>query len=75
MDVDNDVDVSLLQPFASLGTTDKDVLIAEFQKLLENQINSTECRFYLDMANWYAVILLLLLSLPAVAVKILLHKT
>jgi len=52
MDVDNDVDGSLLQQLASLGTTDKEVLIAEFQKLLGNQLNPAGCAFFLDMNNW-----------------------
>lgn len=52
MDVDSDVDGNLLQQLASLGTTDKEVLIAEFQKLLGNQLNPAGCAFFLDMNNW-----------------------
>ncbi|XP_014671654.1 PREDICTED: uncharacterized protein C6orf106 homolog [Priapulus caudatus] len=52
MDVDGDVDQQLLQQFSSLGTTDKDVLIAEFQKLLGHQLNPAGCAFFLDMNNW-----------------------
>ncbi|XP_045176340.1 protein ILRUN-like [Mercenaria mercenaria] len=52
MDVDNDLDGQLLQQFSSLGTTDKEVLIAEFQKLLGNQLNPAGCAFFLDMNNW-----------------------
>jgi hypothetical protein len=29
------------------------VLIAEFQKLLGNQLNPTGCEFFLDMNNWW----------------------
>ncbi|WAR02736.1 ILRUN-like protein [Mya arenaria] len=39
MDVDNDLEGNLLQQFSSMGTTDKEVLIAEFQNLLGNQLN------------------------------------
>ncbi|CAH1787767.1 unnamed protein product [Owenia fusiformis] len=52
MDVDSDFDSNLLQQFSSMGTQDKDVLIAEFQKLLGNQLNPAGCAFFLDMNNW-----------------------
>lgn len=52
MDVDNDIDSTLLQQFSCLGTTDRDVLINQFQKLLGNQLNATDCAFFLDMNNW-----------------------
>ena len=54
MDVDsNDIDGNLLQQFSSLGTTDRDVLVLEFQKLVGNDPNPSLCAFYLDMNNWY----------------------
>lgn len=52
MDADSELEGQLLQQFSSLGTTDKDVLIAEFQKLLGNQLNPAGCAFFLDMNNW-----------------------
>ena len=52
METDNELEGQLLQQFSSLGTTDKDVLIAEFQKLLGNQLNPAGCAFFLDMNNW-----------------------
>lgn len=53
MDVDNELEGKLLQQFSSMGTTDKEVLISEFQKLLEpNQLNPAGCAFFLDMNNW-----------------------
>lgn len=52
METDNELEGQLLQQFSSLGTTDKDVLISEFQKLLGNQLNPGECAFFLDMNNW-----------------------
>lgn len=52
MDVDNEIDAQLLQQFSSMGTTDKDVLISEFQKLLGHQLNPAGCAFFLDMNNW-----------------------
>jgi len=52
MDVDMDIDQELMQKFSCMGTTDKDVLISEFQKLLGFQLNPAGCAFFLDMANW-----------------------
>lgn len=53
MDVDNELDGSLLRQFSSLGTTDKEVLISEFQKLIgPNQLSPEGCGFFLDMNNW-----------------------
>lgn len=55
MDVDNDIDGKLLQQFSSMGTTDREVLISDFQKLLgPNQLTPAGCAFFLDMNNWYA---------------------
>ncbi len=52
MDVDNDIDSQLLQQFSSLGTTDKEVLIAELQRVLGDQMSAAGCAFFLDMNNW-----------------------
>ena len=52
MDVDNDLDQQLVLQFSSMGTTDKEVLITEFQKLSGNQLNPEGCAFFLDMNNW-----------------------
>ncbi|KAK7098971.1 protein ILRUN-like [Littorina saxatilis] len=52
MDVDSDLDGKLLQQFSAMGTTDREVLIAEFQKFLGNSINPDSCAFFLDMNNW-----------------------
>ncbi|EDL96899.1 rCG60710, isoform CRA_a [Rattus norvegicus] len=41
-----------MQKFSCLGTTDKDVLISEFQRLLGFQLNPAGCAFFLDMTNW-----------------------
>ena len=60
MDADNELEGQLLQQFSSLGTTDKDVLIAEFQKLLGNQLNPAGCAFFLDMNNWYERVIVVL---------------
>lgn len=49
----SDFEAVLLQQFSCLGTTDKDVLIAEFQRLLgPNQLSPEGCAFFLDMNNW-----------------------
>lgn len=52
MEVDSEIDSQLLQQFSSLATNDKEVLIAEFQRLLGDQLNAAGCAFYLDMNNW-----------------------
>ena len=55
MDVDNienDFDGKFFDQFRSMGTTDRDVLIEEFQAVLGNQINRDSCAFFLDMNNW-----------------------
>lgn len=52
VDVDADVDAELTQRFCCLGTTDRDVLVAEFQRLLGFQLDPAGCAFFLDMSNW-----------------------
>ncbi|XP_034028777.1 protein ILRUN-like isoform X2 [Thalassophryne amazonica] len=47
-----DVDAELMQKFSCMGTTDKDILISEFQRLLGFQLNPAGCAFFLDMTNW-----------------------
>ncbi|KAF7253259.1 Protein ILRUN [Varanus komodoensis] len=51
--MDVDLDAELMQKFSCLGTTDKDVLIGEFQRLLGFQLSPAGCAFFLDMTNWY----------------------
>jgi len=55
MDVDGDVDSQLLQQFSSMATTDREVLIAEFQRLLGNRLSDAGCAFFLDMNNWQVI--------------------
>ncbi|KAG5838269.1 hypothetical protein ANANG_G00221990 [Anguilla anguilla] len=50
--MDLDLDSELMQKFSCMGTTDKDVLISEFQRLLGFQLNPAGCAFFLDMTNW-----------------------
>lgn len=57
-DEENELDGKLLQQFSSMGTTDKEVLVGEFQKLLGDQLDATECAFFLDMNNWSVLFLL-----------------
>ncbi|GIY98810.1 protein ILRUN [Caerostris extrusa] len=52
MEVDRDLDAGLLQQFSCLGTTDRDVLISQFQKILGDELNPAGCAFFLDMNNW-----------------------
>ena len=55
MEVNNDVDIDslLLQQFSSMATQDREVLIADFKRILGETINNETCAFYLDMNNWY----------------------
>nr|XP_039273589.1 protein ILRUN-like isoform X2 [Styela clava] len=46
------IENSLLSRFQAMGTTDKDVLISQFQSLLGFQLNPAGCAFFLDMTNW-----------------------
>ncbi|KAM9344310.1 protein ILRUN-like [Pholidichthys leucotaenia] len=50
--MDLDLDQELMQKFSCMGTTDKDILISEFQRLLGFQLNPAGCAFFLDMTNW-----------------------
>ncbi|XP_028411091.1 uncharacterized protein C6orf106 homolog isoform X2 [Dendronephthya gigantea] len=52
MDVDNEVDQDFLTRFNALGTTDRDILITELQRLLNFQLSHAGCIFFLDMTNW-----------------------
>lgn len=47
-----DLDHELMDSFKTMNTTDKDVLINEFLRVLGSQPNAAEGEFYLDMANW-----------------------
>lgn len=51
-DVEMELDGDFMQKFSCLGTTDKDVLISEFQRLAGTGVNPTACAFFLDMNNW-----------------------
>lgn len=60
MDVDNGsdgpcqggIDQSLLQQFSCMGTSDKEDLISELQKIMCGKINYSTASFFLDMNNW-----------------------
>ena len=47
-----DIEGELLSRFSTLGTTDHDVLIAEFRKFVGDQTPDASCAFFLDMNNW-----------------------
>lgn len=47
-----DIEAELLSRFSTLGTTDHDVLIAEFRKFVGDQTPDASCAFFLDMNNW-----------------------
>lgn len=49
----DNVDQHLLHQFSCLGTTDRDDLVKQLQKLLAgSQLNETTAEFFLDMNNW-----------------------
>ncbi|RZC40084.1 C6orf106 -like protein, partial [Asbolus verrucosus] len=63
MDVDNgpsegsgsgtmEIEQSLLQQFSCLGTTDREELVQQLQKLLGSSLNYSTAAFFLDMNNW-----------------------
>ncbi|XP_020288242.1 uncharacterized protein C6orf106 homolog [Pseudomyrmex gracilis] len=53
MDLNNDLDQHLLHQFSCLGTTDKDDLVKQLQKLLAgSHLNEATAEFFLDMNNW-----------------------
>jgi hypothetical protein len=63
MDVDNgpsegsgnstmDIEQSLLQQFSCMGTTDKEELVQQLQKLIGSSLNYSTAVFFLDMNNW-----------------------
>lgn len=52
MDIDNDIDQTLLQKFSCMGTTDKEELIKQFQILVGKNHNESTATFFLDMNNW-----------------------
>ncbi|EEC01845.1 chromosome 6 open reading frame 106, isoform A, putative [Ixodes scapularis] len=56
MDIDSDLDLNLLQQFSCLGTTDRDVLVCQLQKVLGYQLNPAGCAFFLDMNNWVGLV-------------------
>lgn len=47
-----DLEQSLLQEFSRMGTTDKEDLINQMQKLLGPSLNYNTASFFLDMNNW-----------------------
>lgn len=47
-----DIDMSFLQQFSCLGTTDHDELVQQMQWIMGSQLNVTTARFFLDMNNW-----------------------
>lgn len=51
MEVDNELDQTLLQQFSCMGTTDRDDLIRQMQKLV-GPLTSSAAAFFLDMNNW-----------------------
>jgi len=48
----SDIDNELLQKLNTLGTRDKEDLVAQFQSIVGNQMTRGCCSFYLDMGNW-----------------------
>lgn len=51
MEID-ELEQQLLSQFRSLATSDRDVLITQFQKLIDGQMTDRGCEFFLDMTDW-----------------------
>lgn len=50
---DSAADIDLLLQFQCMGTNDRDVLVAEFQRLLgPSTLRPEACAFFLEMNNW-----------------------
>ena len=52
MEVDEDMEASLLRQFNCMLTTDKEVLVKELQTLVGANLNEHTARFYLEMTDW-----------------------
>ncbi|KAG7164931.1 ILRUN-like, partial [Homarus americanus] len=52
MEVDEDLEASLLRQFNCMLTTDKEVLIKDLQTLVGAHLNEHSARFYLEMTDW-----------------------
>lgn len=64
MDIDNtnndqmenaggvEIEQSLLQQFSCMGTSDKEELVSQLQKVIGPQLNYSSAAFFLDMNNW-----------------------
>ena len=52
MDVDAN-ELLLVSQFNSMLTTDKDSLVTELHTFLNFEITEQECKFYLEMTNWF----------------------
>lgn len=53
MNVDNELDPHLLRQFSCLGTTDRDDLVKQLQKLLAGcDLSDATATFFLEMNNW-----------------------
>lgn len=53
MNVDNELDPHLLRQFSCLGTTDRDDLVKQLQKLLAgSDVSDATATFFLEMNNW-----------------------
>ncbi|VDO34382.1 unnamed protein product [Onchocerca flexuosa] len=54
MDIDGDVNGSLSQALSCMATSDRDVLIKQFQQVLgdSHTLSAEACAFFLDMNSW-----------------------
>lgn len=54
MDFSNsEVDAQFLEQFRCLGTDDHDELVKNFCHVVGDNVSSSICQFFLDLANWY----------------------
>ena len=54
MEVDsNDAEFDLINKLNTMGTRDREDLLAQFQSIVGIQMSPACCSFYLEMGNWY----------------------
>lgn len=47
-----EIDMSFLQQFSCMGTTDHDELVHQLQKVIGGPLSTSTAKFFLEMNNW-----------------------
>ena len=59
---DDDVTSDLLLRFSCMNTTEKEVLVQQFRTVLGEKGKDTNAEFWLDMNNWFVLVILYIFS-------------